>query len=114
MIATLRRWCKSTHGTIRHETHPDVKKTHCKQGHALTHGNLVKASLKKGKRDCLACATAHGYLHLYPELVDTIPQVADRYYEAIINDGQRKRQATLETSDAKEASDNGKPQQIAH
>ena len=33
----------------------NARKTHCPKGHPLVPGNLVKASWKKGWRDCLTC-----------------------------------------------------------
>lgn len=39
---------------VRHGTHPEARKTHCRYGHPLVHPNLVKGSKKPG-RICRAC-----------------------------------------------------------
>lgn len=42
-------------------------KTHCKRGHALDGPNVAPWEKKRGRRTCLACSRARGYLVNYPD-----------------------------------------------
>lgn len=43
--------------SIQAGTQWNLRKTHCRRGHILSHGNLVKHRMKIGKRDCKICFT---------------------------------------------------------
>ena len=52
------RWGTSsanTYDSVRHGTHNNARKTHCKRGHLLAEPNLVLSVLAEGRRSCLAC-----------------------------------------------------------
>lgn len=70
---------------VKHGTHQEIVKTHCPRGHLLADPNLTKSGKKLGKRICLACARAHGYTSCRKELKPHFKQVADSYYEKIMN-----------------------------
>ena len=80
------RW--DTHsGNIRdvvaHGHHNNGTKTHCKFGHEFIPGNLYPRDLLRGRRRCVACHRAKGYLQKYPSRSDEFQKVADSYFDAI-------------------------------
>ena len=72
--------------TVRHGNDRDAAKTHCPRGHRLSAENLRPSSAKRGKRQCLACARAHGYVQYRPELKPQFKAIADSYFNAILNE----------------------------
>ncbi|OFV75372.1 HNH endonuclease signature motif containing protein [Rhodococcus erythropolis] len=58
-------------------------KTECPRKHPLDSNNLVPAQLALGKRTCLACSRARGYLAKHD---DDLQVVSDRYYAALVED----------------------------
>lgn len=74
---------------VKHGTHIETRKTACPQGHPLEGSNLQPSQLKTyGKRTCLACARARGYIDGRDALKPFFPQIADSYHSAILA-GQR-------------------------
>lgn len=74
---------KRRHGT---ERNGNVGKFQCPRGHDLKRPNLMDSQLKIGKRSCLACNRAHGYLRFNPELRGDLQKVSDSYYQQIMSD----------------------------
>lgn len=54
----------------------------CPRGHGLEEPNLVRASLARGRRDCLACSRARATIRHRPGL--EINDVAHEHYEKIV------------------------------
>ena len=77
---------ENTLDRVAHGTHHDAAKTHCPRGHRLSAENLRPSSAKRGKRQCLACARAHGYVQYRPELKPQFKAIADSYFNAILNE----------------------------
>lgn len=73
---------------VRNGVHPMAKKIKCPRGHSLVEPNLSKSSLKRNKRDCLACSRARGYLKRHVELRPQFEDIAMRYYEEIMRGEQ--------------------------
>ena len=71
---------------LRHGTHYSAAKTHCPLGHELFAENVPPSIAKVGKRTCLACARAHGYVQYRPELKPQFKAIADSYFNAILNE----------------------------
>lgn len=59
-------------------------RTACPRAHALVAPNLVRSTLEQGRRACLACARARGYLQRRPG--EEMQAVADRYYAEIMGE----------------------------
>ena len=76
--------------TVRHGTDRDAAKTHCPRGHRLSAENLRPSSAKRGKRQCLACARAHGYVQYRPELKPQFKALADSYYQSILTNPKKE------------------------
>ena len=72
--------------SVRHGTNPSTAKTHCPRGHELSAENNPPSSAKLGKRKCLACDRARGYVHYRPELKPQFKALADSYYQAILEE----------------------------
>ena len=72
---------------VRHGRHHWANKTHCSLGHELILGNLRKSDREKGRRGCLACSRARGYIQRRPELGSQLQSVADQYYSQIVKEG---------------------------
>lgn len=72
---------------VRHGRHHWANKTHCSLGHELIPGNLRKSDREKGRRGCLACSRARGYIQRRPELRSQLQSVADQYYSQIVKEG---------------------------
>ena len=78
------RWGTSSENaldTVRHGNHYSASKVLCPQGHRLEPPNLVEWHVKRGRRSCLACSRARGYIRNHPEA--DLQQVADDYYRRI-------------------------------
>jgi len=91
----------ATHGvTLDHQTisdryyadilagiaHPHARdRTHCPYDHALTAPNIIAAFGHAGRRGCLACHRARGYVAYHPEA--DLRTEADRYYTKIMAAG---------------------------
>ena len=74
---------------VRHGTHIETRKTACPQGHPLEGPNLQPGQWKTyGKRSCLACSRAWGYIHGRDALKPFFSQISDIYHSAILA-GQR-------------------------
>lgn len=88
------RLCNLTWGTQsdnlydkgRHGTDHESNKTHCPRGHALVAPNLRPSSLRRGYRECLACANARKrVLHHRKRGVELdFKELADRYHAEIL------------------------------
>ena len=76
--------------TVRHGNDRDAAKTHCPRGHRLSAENLRPSSAKRGKRQCLACARAHGYVQYRPELKPQFKALADSYYQSILTNPKKE------------------------
>lgn len=77
------RWdtqAENNRDMVRHKTHGNLKKTHCKWGHKLAGENLRK--MKNG-RGCVACHRARGYIQRHPELKNKFQELSDSYYEKL-------------------------------
>lgn len=84
------RWgtgSENTLDTVRHRTHNNTRKAHCPSGHELSSENTTGWSKRRGYRSCLACSRARARVRRHPELRDQLQQIADRYHQAIINEG---------------------------
>lgn len=68
----------------RHGTSPEANRTHCSRGHLHEPVNNVRAKLKKGHRDCLACNRARRHILRHPELAGRMQEVSDKYYREIM------------------------------
>lgn len=74
---------------VRHKTHVESRKTHCPKGHALAGENLDPGQLRRyGKRRCLACSRAHGFIRGRKPYKVLFTKIADAYYSAIL-DGRK-------------------------
>lgn len=59
----------------------------CPHGHPMEAPNLVPSMLRRsGRKACLACNRARGYLQNHPELRSHFKQVSDQYYARIIEE----------------------------
>lgn len=68
----------------RNGNHHEMNKQTCPRGHLLRNPNLTKSSLRKGKRNCLACNRAKGYLQRKQGAEKLFIETANRYYERIM------------------------------
>jgi hypothetical protein len=78
---------ENRHDAVRNGKHPSVGQAACLRGHLLSAPNLVPASLKKGRRQCLACnrgQTTVNYAARCGRVLD-LKQVADSKYAAIMS-----------------------------
>ena len=64
---------------ILHGNNFNLNKDVCPRGHALVPGNCTRFALNKRRRNCLACARAHAYCKIHPEL--DMQTVSDMYYQ---------------------------------
>lgn len=71
---------------IKHGAHVNTSKTHCPRGHELELPNLVPSSIKKGRRDCLACSRAHNHVRYNKHKKPIFQQIADSYHDAIMRE----------------------------
>lgn len=70
---------------VRHGTHSETRKTHCKRGHSLAGPNVITTASRRGRRACRAChrATyARRKAQLCGEPFD-MQQAADEQFERI-------------------------------
>ena len=74
----------NTFDQVVHGVHHEARKTHCKRGHLLEMPNLSLPQWDRGKRACLACRRAHGYLRKHPELWGSYKEISDSYYSKIM------------------------------
>lgn len=70
---------------IRHGRHPEMMKTHCKQGHPFDNFNLVPSGIKVGKRQCLACQRASSHIRRHPEFAARRQELSDSYFNALLD-----------------------------
>lgn len=70
---------------VQHGTHGQARKNACPRGHPLVDGNLVASAARLGNRDCLACARARAYLQVHQLPAESLPAVASRYLQEIVN-----------------------------
>lgn len=82
---------ENAYDRVRHGTHFQARKTHCKRGHLLEGANLRPYVARQGHRGCLACSRATIYLYKHPELRDRVQQLSDAYYEKIMGEYTDKR-----------------------
>jgi hypothetical protein len=68
--------------SLAHRTHSEIIKALCPRGHSLQVPNLVASGLRKGIRDCLACARARAWTHKRGLPFD--PALADEKYRQIM------------------------------
>lgn len=81
---------------VRHGTHQEAAKTHCRRRHPLIAPNLVPSHVRRGKRLCLACARAHACVARTRKkgfLLD-FQDVSDAYYSEIIDGAKPTRRVT--------------------
>lgn len=64
--------------------HYESKRETCPRGHALVRPNLTQSSLRVGRRNCLACNRAKGFLQKKPDRKLEFRSVADSYYKKIM------------------------------
>ena len=83
------RWDKQSENVldeVRHGTHAESRKTHCPQGHELDGENIDPGQYERyGKRRCLACMRAHGFIRGREQYKALFPKIAEIYYIAICN-----------------------------
>ena len=71
------RWDTSSnnkHDIVEHGNHYSANKETCPRGHALEGRNLVRSSLKLGRRHCRACNRAYARVHRHGGDFVTIAQ----------------------------------------
>lgn len=61
-------------------------RSHCKRGHLLAGSNLNPRRLAKGKRTCLSCDRARGYIRRNPEFTDDLQAISDEFYDSFVNE----------------------------
>ena len=71
---------------VRHGTHNNAAKTHCKRGHELFAENIRPSLAKRGKRTCLGCDRARDFVRYHSHLRDQLQALADSYFNAILNE----------------------------
>ena len=76
-------YSENMHDKKKHGTDRNFNKTHCPRNHPLSGNNLVPSKLKRGARECLACARAQSRIWRHPELKDSRAELADSYFEKI-------------------------------
>lgn len=75
--------------SVNHGTHVETRKTHCPQGHELRGKNIDPGQMSKyGKRRCLACSRAHGFIRGRKSIKPLFKQISEAYYQAI-QDGRK-------------------------
>ena len=83
------RWDKPAENVldeVRHGTHVESRKTHCPQGHELVGENIDPGQYRRyGKRRCLACMRAHGFIRRREQYKILFPKISEIYYNAICN-----------------------------
>lgn len=77
---------KRRHGT---EKNGNVDKSRCPRGHELKSPNLIPSQLKRGKRSCLACEKAYGFVRFNPAHRKSKQIIADEIYEEIMASARR-------------------------
>lgn len=75
---------ENLYDSVRNRHHHQSKKTHCKYGHAFVKRNITKCNLRRGTRGCLACSRANTYCRDRPELKSHYQEIADSYYQQIM------------------------------
>lgn len=80
---------ENNYDAVRNGVHPMAAKMCCPRGHRFEDWNLVKSSKKQGRRDCLACSRARGYIKRHQELKPRLQEVADSYFEALRDEIER-------------------------
>lgn len=68
---------------VRHHRHNNQVKKVCKFGHSLEGRNVYPLDLSQGRRKCVACHRARGYLTNHPELRSKYQEISDSYFESI-------------------------------
>lgn len=68
---------------VKHGSHWQVKKTHCRRGHPLIEPNLTRCKAKTGQRNCLACNRAQGKARYHGASIDIGAQ-ADHEFTLIM------------------------------
>lgn len=74
---------------VRHGTHHQGSKSHCKRGHQLG----IRAERREG---CRACARASSTVRYQAYLADRIDEVADIHYKNILGENRRLRVSEIE------------------
>lgn len=77
---------ENNYDAVRNHVHPMANKIVCPRGHALRGANLVPAKLRQGKRECLACSRARGYLRRHKDLEGKFAEIADTRFAQIMGD----------------------------
>lgn len=68
-----------------HGRNANMNKDKCPIGHFLREPNLCNAQSQKGHRECLACHRAHGKVSGEDRNSTRFKEIADSYYEKIMN-----------------------------
>jgi len=79
---------------VRHGTHQEAAKTHCRRGHPLEAPNLGASELRNGKRICLACRRTHSLILQRKAKGQPVPDfksLSDAYYLEIVNGSKVSR-----------------------
>lgn len=74
---------ENNYDAVKNGVHPMANKKCCPRGHEFARWNCCESSLRQGKRDCLACSRARGYLKRHPELRGMFREIANRYFEEL-------------------------------
>lgn len=69
----------------RHGNCWESQKSRCPRGHLLESPNLRTGQFKVGKRACLACSRARGYLQYHPDLKGNFQKISDSYYRVLMS-----------------------------
>lgn len=72
---------ENIYDAVKHKTHWQSKKTHCRRGHPLAGKNVKKS---RNGRECLSCSRANGYVRYHTELKGSMKEIADSYYKKIV------------------------------
>lgn len=76
---------QNMHDAVTNGRNKNATKTHCKRGHELIPENVVASKSKTGWRGCLSCNRAQSYVRYQSHLRDQVQQVADSYFNAILD-----------------------------
>lgn len=82
------RWGTSSENSqdiLRHGRNAKANRTHCPRQHPLVEGNLRPSQLRRGQRECLACARARNYAYRREMPVGSaeFQALADSYFSAL-------------------------------
>jgi len=69
--------------SVKHGTHFNACKTHCKRGHLLIAPNLVASVLRQGRRNCLACSRGEANARDCGATANETEALVAKHYESI-------------------------------